>query len=145
MTKTTFRRLIILWWSVGLVCIVVTLSTQKYLPSELSSYLAAKANADPTPIELTGIIIGVALLVALIIGSIGLYLFKAWSRDLFLLTNVLGLFLTPFFGPSVMSEWASGICYVSSLLTGGLLFSLYLAPMKGVFQGKPEKDRSPGS
>ena len=142
MTKTTFRRLIILWWCVGIVCIVVTLSTEKYLPSELSGYLAAKANADPTPIEWTGIIFGLALSLAQIIGSIGLYLFKSWSLDLFVVTTLLGLFLTPFFGPWVISEWASGICYFYSLLTGGLLFSLYLSPMKEVFQGTRKEDHS---
>jgi hypothetical protein len=135
MTKTTFRRLIILWWCIGIVCVVVTLSTEKYLPRELASYLAAKANAEPTAFEFSGIIIGLVVLLASMIGSIGLYFFKSWARDVFVLTNVLGLFLTPFFGPSVMSEWASGVCYLYGILTGGLLFSLFLPPMKGIFDG----------
>lgn len=144
MTKTIFRRLIILWWCLAIVCIGVISATNKYLPTELASYLAAKAAVDPTPFEFAGIIIGLALLVASIIGSIGLYFFKSWSRDVFVLTNVLGLFLTPFFGPSVMSEWASGVCYFYTLLTGGLLFTLFLAPIKEVFEAQDE-DRSPAA
>lgn len=133
MTKTTFKRLIVFWWILGFAGIAMTLFTEKYLPLELSNYLAAKANADPTPLEVTAIIIGFALLLATIIGSIGLYFFRTWARDLFVLTQLIGLFLAPFFGPTVTSEWAAAISYLHAMVTGGLLFSLYLPPLSKLF------------
>jgi uncharacterized membrane protein len=135
MTETIFRRLIIFWWLLNVVGIVLVLSTERYLPIELSSYVEAQANAELTTIEMTAAIIGLALFGVLIVATIGLYFFKKWSRGLFVLTNVGFLLLHPFLGPWVMSEWESGVWYVCSLLTGGLLFAMYLPPLNQIFAG----------
>jgi hypothetical protein len=133
MSVSSFRRILIIWWLVGVLCVVVNAATQTYLPAELAGYVAKNAAAEPTDFEFAGIILGLLLLLALGIGSIGLFFLRSWARDTFLLANVLGVFLTPFFGPSVMSEWASGVSYLSSILTGGILFVLYLSPLSQSF------------
>ena len=66
----------ILWWLLGFVGIIVTLSTNKYLPAELSGYLETKGTAEMSQFEITALIVGFLLLFALIISSAGLLFFQ---------------------------------------------------------------------
>ena len=133
MNEARFKWFIIVWWLSAILGIIATFIEDRFLPAELISFRTAQANSEPTVFDWIGITLAVPLFIALIIGSIGLYRLKAWGKMTFVVVNVLGLTLSPFFGPSVMSELTSGVWYFHSLLTGGLLFSLFLPPMNEVF------------
>ncbi len=135
MSKLTLRCLLLLWWLLGFVCVVSTLTTQGQLPPALAEYVAAQAEAEPTQFDWAIIIFGFAGLLAMIVGSVGLFFFRAWGRETFVITNIIGVILSPFLGPVVMSEWTVTISYVCSILTGGILFSVYLPPIRQFFDG----------
>lgn len=121
MTRQAFRKLILLWWLAGIICTVVTLATDSYLPTELRNYYDM-AYAQPTAGDWILFGAGFLLLLAAILVSVGLYRFREWVRRLFLPIQIAVLILMPFYGPSVTSGWANALTYLYSLLTGGLSF-----------------------
>ena len=133
MSKFTLRCLLLFWWLLLIVCVVSTLTTQQHLPPALAEYVSAQANAELSQFELAMIIFGLLGLLAMIVGSVGLFFFRTWGRETFVITNIIGVFLPPFFGPVVMSEATMTISYLCSILTGGLLFSVYLPPLRNLF------------
>lgn len=103
-------------------------ATEKNLPPELLAY---RERAELTRLVMAGLVLGSFLALATLIASIGLFFAKAWARETFLLTNIGVAFLPlVFFQPGIASVWAETAAYLHTLLTGGLLFSLYLPPLK---------------
>ena len=129
MNRSRLRWLLIWWWFLCLTCIVVSANTVKYLPPELISYHERIANAELTQFEIAGLILLSGLTHALFIGSIGLFFCRSWARDTFLISHILGIFLSPFFGPSVMSEWTATLSYLGTLLSGVILYAIYSPPL----------------
>jgi hypothetical protein len=37
-------------------------------------------------------------------------------------------------GPTVLSEWAAVLVYLDSILTGGIIFTMYLPPIATLFE-----------
>ena len=139
MTPKLFKQLLIAWWILGIVSIVVTLLTERYLPIELIAYLDSVAETEPSFVEWTALFVGFILFVAMIVASFGVFIFKPWGRMLFLWSNVFVLPLSPIFGPSVLSGWAVTVGFAWSVLTGGVLFTMYLPPISYLIeQGKYE-------
>ena len=134
MTSRLFRQLILVWWALAIVCVAVTLITQRYLPAALVNHIDSVANTDPTVLEWIAIGFGFVLLLLLVVASVGAFRFKRWGRSLFLWINVLSLVLSPLFGESILSAWAATVCYLYSILTGGLLFTMYLPPIGTLFE-----------
>ena len=134
MTRTIFRWMILIWWVLAIICIVVSAAGERYLlPSELASYIDSQAVAEETTFDLIVLAIAGFLLVAMIIASIGLYKFNGWGRTLFLWSNILSIAIFAAIGPFVSSGILGTISYVDSLLTGGILFTMYLPPIEQFF------------
>ena len=134
MTPRLFRQLIVAWWALGIVCVLVILVTERYLPAELLHYIDSVANTDPTAFEWIIIALGFVLLLLLIAASIAAFRFKRWGRSLFLWINVVSLGFSPVFGESILSAYAATICYLYAVLTGGILFTMYLPPIGPFFE-----------
>jgi hypothetical protein len=131
MTTKLFRQLIVAWWLIMLISVIVDLATEQYLPPELVYYLES---AKPSTLEwfATGFI-----LIGVLVASIGLYRIKRWGRTLFLWVNVLSLILSPLFGVGISSGWALVGYGLSSILSGGILFTTYLPPIANHFDKNP--------
>ena len=113
---------------------VVINVTARYLPPELVSYQDSVADAEPTIFDWWALAVGVFLLILFIVASVGLYGFKRWGRNLFLWTNVALLVISPAYGVSITSGLSSAVCYLDAMLTGGILFAMYLPPINSVFE-----------
>ena len=87
------------------------------------------ANAEPTVGDWVVIAVGFVVLVTAIVVSVGLYRFRQWAKRLLLPIHLMALILMPFYGPSVMTGWPYALCYLYAVLTGGLLFLVYLSPV----------------
>jgi hypothetical protein len=133
MTRHGFRRLIILQWMLGLASCVVTFATVPYLPPELRSYWESQARAELTNGDWVLFGVSMLLLVGSIIVYLGLYRFKPWAKSLLLPINVVALLLSPLYGPAVMTGWASALSYASTLVGGGVIFLVYLSPIRQMF------------
>lgn len=101
---------------------------------ELRNYLEGMANAEPTVGDWIVIAVGFVVLVAAIVISVGLYRFRLWAKRFLLPIHIVALIVMPFYGASVMTGWAYALCYLYSLLTGGLLFLVYLSPVSQMFE-----------
>lgn len=139
MTRQRFRRLILLWWLSGISCVVTALATNQYLPTELRNYQEAITNTDVTVVDWIVFAVAFAVFVCAIIVSVGLYRFRRWAKSLLLPTHIVALILMPFYGPNVMTGWAYTTTYLYSVLTGGLLFLVYLSPVSYMFESKVAK------
>lgn len=136
MTRKGFRKLILLWWLSDILGLVMYLATKKYLPMELTNYLERMTNAEPTTGDWIVIAVGLVVLVATIVVSVGLYRFRPWAKRLFLPIQIVALIVMPFYGPFVMTGWAYALGCLYSVLTGGLLFLVYLSPVSKMFEAK---------
>ena len=133
MTRQGFRRLLVLSWLIGVAAVVVSLATVPYLPSDLRHYLKAQSDAEPTTMDWVIFTVGLCLLTGHVITSVGIYRFRAWAKRLLLPINVIALLLLPLYGPSVMTGWASALNYLNGLVSGGILFLVYLSPVGRMF------------
>lgn len=134
MTKHIFRWLLVLWWFLLILCVAVALATEQFLPVELLNYLKTREEADPTTSDWVLFIAAIPLLVGLIAATIGLFSFKKWARILFVFVHIMSLALIPFSGPAILSESAEIICYFSNIVSGGILFTMYLPPIRSHFE-----------
>jgi hypothetical protein len=134
MTPLIFRRLILTWWGFAIFGVAATLATERYLlPAELLNYLDSQEAVEPTAFDGVALAAGFAAALALIIGSVGLYKFRPWGKWLFLWSNVISLLISPLYGPTIQAGIASSFWHLDSLLTGGIIFSMYLPPIDQLF------------
>jgi hypothetical protein len=142
MTRRGFRKLILLWWLTGIACVVVTVASNRFLPPELRNYLEARAAAEPIVRDWILLAIELFLIIASVIISVGLYRFRPWARSLLLPSQLVPLLLLPFYGPCVMTGWASVMSYLSVLFTGGFLFLVYSSTVGDMFAAKGDSQQA---
>ena len=109
------------------------MATVSYLPPDLRNYVEARNNAELTAKDWVVFTVGLCLLIGYIIISVGLYRFRAWAKKLLLPINIIALLLMPLYGPSVMTGWASAINCLNGMVSGGILFLIYLSPVEQMF------------
>lgn len=76
------------------------------------------------------------LSVIFIASFIGVFLFKKWARNMFLISNIIFLFFIPLFGISILLPWENFFYTVSSTLVGVTLVMMYLEPLTSKFENK---------
>lgn len=134
MTERHFRLLIILNWVLIIITFVLIFALEYTLPTVLRHYLQAQAEA---PLSLRdGLIFGIGFLFFLVYvaATIGLYLFKAWARSLFLISTAAGYLITPFIGPIVEPAIATVFNYLVSFVGGMILAVIYYTPISSRFE-----------
>ena len=134
MNAQLFKRLILLWWCMGIIIAIVSAVTLAYLPPELQNFLNPEAEKELTTLDYVTLGFGVPMLIVLIVASFGLFSFRPWARPLFLLGNIVSALSSLLFGPSVMSEWTTVVVYLDIALTGGIVFTMYLPPIAELFE-----------
>jgi len=70
-------------------------------------------------------LVGVLLVVATLVGSIGLFVFRVWGRNLFVFSLVALVIISPFFGPTVEHGFESFFSELESLSDGIILGILF--------------------
>jgi hypothetical protein len=51
-----------------------------------------------------------------------------------LISTVLGLLLTPFFGPVVDAGWGTAFDYAAMIVSGVILALVYFSPLKSLYE-----------
>ena len=134
-TSTLFRVLIV----VGLSLAIVGASIDMLVPALISDELTTAYNTETELQEwsiarITAVIVlSLALLVAGIASTIGLFLFKPWSRRMALLVTLLALPLYPMLGPVLQSGWATMLIETSTTLWGAVLALAYYSDLSTRF------------
>ena len=71
--------------------------------------------------------------IAYIVALILLYRFVNFGKKLFLILFILGLVLTLFLGPSIMTNFGMILEYLMAAIDGAILVLLYFTPIKDKF------------
>lgn len=74
------------------------------------------------------------LFIAGIVSTIGLLLFKRWSRPLSFWLSVLSVFSYPFFGAALYSGWSLMLTEISMMLWGAVLAMAYFSELRVRFE-----------
>ena len=133
MTPRNFRLLIFSSLLLGIVGSAVDYVVPGLVPQPLATQIEDQSFNNLGSWIIPVLIASALLLVAGVTATIGLLLFKHWSRPLAVLVTVLGIFLCPFLGAMLVSGLYMTIFSLSSMLwAAGLVFS-YTAPLSARF------------
>jgi hypothetical protein len=142
MTLRTFRRLLIVSVILSFIGPLVSIATEDRLPSPLREYAAAASAAMPSPVALVG---GLILVGAWIAGVVGLYRLKPFGRQLFLFSLMVGVGVTPAYGPYIDLGWGQMFYQLSLVLEGALLALVYWSPLAEHFSPGRRDSRISGT
>lgn len=81
-------------------------------------------------------VFGLALIVGAVVGTVGLWLFKPWSRGFSFWLTVSSVVTYPFLGPVVYSGWALMLTEVAMMLWGAALAMAYFSELRLRFEGE---------
>ncbi len=120
-------------WVIFFAVIIFILLGRNKLPPELQSYLSAQRAVNVSNIDL---IFDLIYLVLTMAAWIGLYRFKAWSRELFIASFIIGLAGLPMRPIYIHTGWMQLIGSLSSILGGMLIAVVYYSPMAKAFRSE---------
>lgn len=130
---TDSRYLKLLWIYVALtVAAIASLFFPTY-----SDALTAAYDAEPSTWLMSNLWVAggllVSLVVAWLIGLIGLFRFKSWARSLSLYSTLAGFLVFPFLGASLSSGLENALFEASSTVWGAILALSYFSAVSGRF------------
>lgn len=94
---------------------------EKKLPETLQEYLLWEAERALTTADTVIAIVIIPLIIIYLVSSIGVFLFKRWAKNIYIVITILLISLTPFTGPFVVHEIAATLDGISSVLSGVVL------------------------
>ena len=133
---TVLRTLIIVELVSALLGTYADIALQSTFPLELQAYLLTESQGPLGAGDvLKGVVFG-ALLVAVVVAWVGLWLLKRWARTLYTTLVVISLVVTLFLGPVVTSALGAALYSISSLAGGVILGLLWFSELRGSFEGR---------
>ncbi|BCS96215.1 hypothetical protein DSLASN_18530 [Desulfoluna limicola] len=123
--KKILRMAIIFDWFTTILYVVVSEILESSLPSQLQDYLKWEANKELTITENLIFIPVILLLVVYLISSIGLFLYKPWAKQIYIVVAFLLVALVPFAGPTVDHALTSTIGEINNI-NFGFIFTLLI-------------------
>jgi hypothetical protein len=130
-SKSFLRILIAVEIGLDILSIVVFLLTKSFLPESLRAFLEAE---ETTARALDMMRVAFPVFILWLGARIGLFFFWRPSRILYLISTVLGLLLTPFFGPVVDAGWGTAFDYAAMIVSGVILALVYFSPLKSLYE-----------
>ena len=134
MSKQKFRLLIVVNWLLVVAYVVVSITTESLLPSELRSYLDAQLNAPITTSDIMLFAVVFIYFISYIAVSIGVFLFKKWAKTLLLPSIAIASILLIIGGPYIETGLASFCSYFLNLIEGIILALVYFSPIRKMFE-----------
>ncbi len=120
-TLTLLRALLGLEWALTVVGVVLSFSLQSYLPPELQAWLEGQSDSGVTSSDFVLLFLGGALLIVMIVASIGLCRLRRWGAWLYLATTFLFTAFMPFMGPTVNHALADAVFEFALILSGAVI------------------------
>ena len=112
--------IVVLWLSVA-IGLLISYPLESDLPSHLQQYITWDMEQDLSQWQFALMIFGLLLVVAIFVGSIGLFVFRAWARNLFVISWGALLLISPFLGPTVSHCFVSFFSHLGTLSAGIIL------------------------
>jgi len=128
-----FRRLLLASVALSIVSGIVSVISERFLPTVLRDYLDAQMDRDFSTLEIVAIIIIFPFLAVVIWNVISMYRFRPSARPIALALTALGLLFYLIVGPSVESAVAKTFAEASSMLWGAILAMMFCSPYSELF------------
>lgn len=116
-----FRAAIIIEWGSAILAVWVSELFISKLPLQLQEYLQWQSEQEFTDTENIIFYASMFLLLACLITSIGLYLFKPWAKQAYIFVRVVALTAIVAMGPVVDHAFPSAIDTISTVMFGFIL------------------------
>jgi len=133
-SKQILKNLIIAQWIVLFAAIFIGVIERQYLPDSLRIYLEEIAKVEMTLAETANLSIILIALVAYLISSAGLLLYKGWGRWLYLYSNIVGFVIGPLLGPMINPPFAGTLDDLWAVLVGLTIGIIYFSDAKKFFE-----------
>jgi len=134
-TPQMYRVIVIASLVLGVFSAFIDLIFPQAIPTPLNvaynNWLNLRAGS-PFPAA----IVGIGFVVAGIAATVGLCLFKAWSRPLALLSTLGAIIGYPMVGPVLESGWTSLATYLSAVCWGAAIAFSYSEPISQRFAAR---------
>ena len=134
-SRTALRIAILISWLSLILGVLGSYALESDLPVHLQQYLAWDLEQDMSQLELILLVVGLVFLVGAFIGSVGMFVFRVWGRNLYVLSIIVILALTPFFGPTVENAYESFFSELETLSDGLILGILFFTDAISTKQG----------
>ena len=132
-----FRCLILASIVLAIIGSLVDLCMPGLVPQELNDAYETYAAEEPSLwLVLTMGVAALIMLVGVVVGTIGLWLFKRWSRGLSFWVTVFSVVTYPFLGPVLYSGWALMLTELGVMLWGAALAMAYFSELRLRFDGE---------
>ena len=134
MNQTTiFRFLILASLALGILGAVLDLVIPGSLPAGLAAAYDEHVDEEPLSLILVLGVVSIVIAVGAVAGTIGLFMFKPWSRTVAFGFSVLSLVIYPFLGPVLQSGWALMLTEAAMMSWGGALAMAYFSELRSRF------------
>lgn len=133
LTKRSLRVLIVTDLVLIAVGVVIGIIGEAWLPEPLRAFEQARAEADMTTRDWILVGVGIPLIIAVPVASIGLMCFWRPARPLYLASIVAAALLMPLGGPYITSGWAETLESVSLTVSGVVLAVIYFSPLRDLY------------
>ena len=106
------------------------------MPDSLRIYLEEIAKADMTFADTVNVFVIVIALVAYLIASAGLLLYKGWGRWLYLYSTIVGFVVGPLLGATINPPFAGTLDDLCTALIGVTIGIIYFSDARKFFEVK---------
>jgi hypothetical protein len=134
LSKSTFRLLLVAEVLFHISAVVVTALTAWLLPIELRAFMRTAPTSDFSTADWVVFGQGVIFIVVFLASRIGLFVFWRRARKLYLVSVIILLGLTPFFGPYIDAGWGQALDSAALVSSGLILALIYFSPLSQNFE-----------
>lgn len=142
MTDRRFRIILIVYFASVLTAMFAGL-----VPGGYSTGLSAAYEVEPYWLAEASLVVVIPIMLliigALVVGAVGLYLFKSWGRSLSFWLTLTAMPVTIVAGPTLTSGLESALWEISTLLWGALLALAYYSPVADSFRANNSLKSNP--
>jgi len=122
--KKVLRTAIIAEWVISLLYLFATLTLETDLPAHVQEYIQWLDEVEV--IATTEIVVLILFIIAALIASIGLFFFKPWAKQTYLIITIIGFVIGPLISTQVIEHGlASSIGDIPTLIAGFILALLF--------------------
>ena len=138
--KTLLRVAILAEVLLGVFGTLLDIALESRLPEPLRNFLATESESWSATDNFM-LCVGVPMLMAMIVGWIGLWRLWRPARPIYLCSWLTGLLLTSFTGPVVSSAVAQMLFDAATLFAGLILGLIYVSDLRNAFERKETNHR----
>jgi hypothetical protein len=131
---TALRAFIVVEFVSNLLAIYADLALESTFPESLQEFLLTREQgAISAGGEVALLVLG-ALIIALVVSWIALWLLKPWARVLYTAVVIISLVFTLFLGPVVTSSLGAVLYAISTLASGLILGLVWFSELRSRFE-----------